>query len=202
MNKRKLHHIWTIVRPIKPIYFLIVAGVLALTCVLSLRQNNLNMIKLRDKVYAADQQNGDTETALRHLREYVYTHMHTDLSSGGNSIKPPIQLKYRYDRLVAAAQAQSANQTSKVYSDAQAECERQFPVGLSGSGRIPCIQAYVYSHGPSQVSIPDALYKFDFVSPRWTPDLAGLSLVGAVMFGLIGSVMFIADWWFKTATRD
>jgi hypothetical protein len=35
------------------------------------------------------------------------------------------------------------NTTQKVYTDAQNYCERLFPTGLSGSGRVPCIEDYV-----------------------------------------------------------
>ena len=76
---------------------LFVLGVLI--SISALRHNNQTMINLRDEVYAADKNNGDVNTALKNLRQYVYSHMNTDLSSGGNSIKPPIQLKYTYQRL-------------------------------------------------------------------------------------------------------
>jgi hypothetical protein len=135
------------------------------------------MIRLRDAVYQADEKNGDVETSLRHLREHVYAHMNTDLAGGANAIRPPIQLKHRYERLVAAEKAKVSTDNSRIYSDAQVDCERRFPQGLSGSNRIPCIQEYVASKGVTEKPIPDALYKFDFVSPRWSPDWAGWSLV-------------------------
>src|ERR1700709_495416 len=102
MNKRKLHHYWTRLSAVKPWYFLLIAALFGVIFVSSMRHNNLKMIQLRDKVTQADQQNGDVETALRNLRGYVYAHMNTNLSAGPNAIKPPIQLKYRYERLVQA----------------------------------------------------------------------------------------------------
>lgn len=184
MDKRQLHHLWTKLRLVRPWYFLAAAAVFAVLAVGGLRQNNLHMIRLREAVYKADEQNGDVETALRKLREYVYAHMNTDLASGTNAIKPPVQLKYRYERLAAGEKARVSAENSKIYSNAQAECERRFPQSFSGSGRIPCIQEYVASHTIQEVPIPDSLYKFDFVSPRWSPDVAGWSLVLAgVCFG-------------------
>jgi hypothetical protein len=207
IDKGHLHHAWTKIRVIKPWYFLALAAVFGLISIFALRHNNLAMIKLREQVYQADEKDGDAETALRNLREYVYGHMNTDLSSGNNTIKPPIQLKHRYERLVAAQQSQQISANSKVYSDAQIDCERRFPQGLYGSGRIPCIQEYVDSHGAgvdtSQVPpIQDSLYKFDFVSPRWSPDLAGWSLVATVIFGGLAVLTFISDWWLRSTLRD
>ncbi len=202
MDKKHLHHIWRRLRPIKPWYFLVLALVFGVISIWALRQNNLNMIQLRDTVYQADQNNGDVEGALRELREYIYSHMNTDLASGTNGIRPPIQLKYRYERLVTD-QAQSASaENAKIYSDAQAECERQFPQGLSGSGRIPCIQEYVASRGIQTPEIPAALYQFDFISPRWTPDVAGWSLVAAVVCGLLFVASFISNRWLTYQLRD
>jgi hypothetical protein len=202
MDKRKLHHVALKVRPIKPVYFLVLAVIFGLISVWALRQNNLNMIALRNTVYQADQNDTDIETPLRNLREYVYSHMNTNLTSGGNSIYPPIQLKYRYERLIAA-QAQGASaENAKIYTDAQAECERRFPQGLSGGGRIPCIQEYVASKGVKQIDIPVSLYQFDFISPRWTPDLAGLSLVVSGVFSVLFVVSFISNRWMRHQLRD
>lgn len=202
MDKRHLHHLWRRIRPIKPVYFLLIAVMFGLISVFALRQNNLNMIKLRDAVYQADEQNGDVEGALRTLREYVYAHMNTSLTSGNNAIYPPIQLKYRHERLIAA-QAQTATaENAKIYTDAQADCEKRFPAGLSGSGRIPCIQEYVASRGIQTTEIPAALYQFDFVTPRWTPDLAGLSLVATAIFGGLFAFTAVSDRLIRNKLRD
>ena len=149
----------------------------------ALRHNNQTMIQLRAEVFAADQADGDVNAALNNLREYVYSHMNTDLSSGGNAIKPPIQLKYTYERLLESQQQAASN--SKVYNDAQTYCQEKIPasVSISGRGRIACVQDYVVNHGVNPSSIPTGLYEFDFVSPVWSPDLAGWSLVfTALMF--------------------
>jgi len=166
-----------------------------------MRHNNLVMIQLRDKVTQADQQNGDVETALRNLREYVYAHMNTDLASGPNAIHPPIQLKYRYDRLVQAEKDRAANANSQVYTDAQHYCEQLYPGSFSGGPRVPCIKDYVSSHGTTEQTIPDALYKFDFVSPAWSPDLAGWSMIAMVLFFVLFIVFYILDKWMKSSLR-
>lgn len=202
MDKKHLHHIWRLIRPIKPRYFLAIAIVFGLISVYGLRQNNLNMIKLRTAVFAADEQNGNTEAALHQLREYVYAHMNTNLAGGDNAIYPPIQLKYSYDRAIAALRT-STPDNAQIYNNAQQECEKQFPRGLSGSGRIPCIQQYVATHGvQEEATIPVSLYEFDFVSPPWSPDLAGISMVIAGLSAVLALASFASERWLKLQLRD
>jgi hypothetical protein len=194
MNKKKLHHFLTI---LKKINLFILGGLIiffGLVSVFSLRANNQKMIELRAAVFKTDEDNGDIEAALKALREHVYSHMNTNLSAGANAVKPPIQLKYRYERLVAAEQAKASAINSKVYTDAQTDCERRFPSGFSGSNRLPCITEYLDSHGVEVQSVPDALYKFDFVSPAWTPDLAGWSLVITALLLLIFILRILSSW--------
>jgi hypothetical protein len=197
MNKRYLHHVWTSLRRVKPWYFLVIAVISTTVCVFALRANNQQMLELRQAVYAADENNGDVNGALQKLQAYVTAHMNTNLNSGSSTVYPPIQLKYTYDRLV---QAQRGGQTGdQLYSAAQAYCEQQNPTDVSGRNRIPCIQQYVQAHGGAQVptTVPDALYKFSFISPRWSPDLAGWSLVLTGLSWLMFVATLIAGRWFK-----
>lgn len=181
---------------------LVVAIVSAVVCVTALRNNNLKALQLRDQVLQVDKDNGDVETALRELREFIYGHMNTDLASGSNAIKPPIQLKYRYERLLKAEQERSSVENSQIYTAAQADCEKRFPVGLSGSGRIPCIEEYLTANGVTQNKIEDDLYKFDFVSPNWSPDLAGWSLIVASLSLALFVIRFGMERWLHAELRD
>lgn len=203
MNKRKLHHIWHKLHVLSYWYFLIGFVIWTGIAVGALRSNNLTALKLRDQVLAVDQANGDVEAALRELRQYVYSHMNTDLASS-TSVYPPIQLKYRYERLVEAAKASQPTQNT-VYADAQAYCEKNFPESFYGAGRLPCIQNYIDTHPVGQdappPNIPDSLYKFDFASPRWSPDLAGWSLVLAGLFGVLFVVRFSLERWMRSSLR-
>jgi len=197
MNKRQLHHLWRRLRLIKPWYFLVFALLSAVVCLFALRANNEQMIKLRTAVYTADEQSGDTLGALQKLQAYVTAHMNTDLSSGPDGVYPPVQLKYTYDRLVKAQSDQTAQANGKVYTDAQAHCEQQNSTDVSGRNRVPCIEQYVQTHTTPLKPIPDALYKFSFISPAWSPDLAGWSMVVAALSALLFVLTFIVDRWFK-----
>lgn len=194
---------WTQVRRIKPWYFLIITVLFAGLSVYELRQNNLNMVSLRAAVYAADKNNGNVNGALKNLQAYVTSHMNTDLSSGPNGAYPPIQLQYTYERLQQAQAQQQLSQTqanTTLYTQAQTYCQQQDSTDFSGHNRVPCIIQYVQSHGISNFTvqtIPPSLYEFDFVSPSWSPDLAGWSLVATSL----SFILFIATWqtdrWFK-----
>ena len=194
MNKRRLHHIWTGIRPIRPLYFFAAAGVCLVVGVFALRANNLKMVELRNAVYQADKDNGDVSKALTELQRHVTAHMNTSLSSGNSTVYPPIQLKYTYERL-REANVKTSNE--QLYIDAQAHCERLNPTDFSGRNRVPCIQQYVESRGVQQKPIPESLYKYDFVSPTWSPDLAGLSLLGSALFMILGIGFWLVNRWFK-----
>lgn len=185
MDKKALHHLWTHrIRPVKVWYLLVAFALTATVTVVALRANNLHMIKLRDQVYQADKNNGDVEGALQTLRAYVYTHMNTELATSTN-VYPPIQLKYTYERLQTAEAARVKAQNDTIYNDAQHYCEQQIPTGFSGRYRISCVEDYVKSHNVVAKNIPDAMYKFDFVSPSWSPDLAGWSLLVTILLGIL-----------------
>jgi hypothetical protein len=198
MNKRHLHHLWRRFRVLKPWYFLIITVIAGAISFFALRNNYTHMVQLREAVYTADEQNGDVGTALNNLRNYVYQHMNTNLSSGNTGIYPPIQLKYTYDRLVQAQGNATAAQNSKIYTDAQAYCEQQNSADFSGRNRVPCIEDYVSKHNAGRTAtIPDSLYKFNFISPTWSPDLAGWSLLVAILSLLAAVFLFVLQRWFK-----
>jgi hypothetical protein len=197
MNKRHLHHVWRTFRKIRPVYFLVIAAVSGIICAFALRDNNQHMIGLRDTVYQADKSGTGLDVALNNLRTYVYAHMNTNLSGGPDAVYPPLQLKFTYDRLVTAESARVAAVNTQVYTDAQHYCEQLYPGSFSGGPRVPCITAYVSNHGAKSNPIPDSLYKFNFASPSWSPDLAGWSMVIAIVSALVTAILFVAQRWFK-----
>lgn len=182
----------------KPAYFLTISIAFAIISVFALRANNQHMIELRNIVYAADKNNTDVSQPLKNLQAYVTTHMNTNLNAGPTPVYPPIQLRYSYERLVRAQGDAVGAANAKLYTEAQAHCEQQNSADVSGRNRIPCIEQYVQQHNPAKLTqIPDALYKFSFVSPKWSPDLAGWSIVIAVLSGLAFVVTFVRNRWFS-----
>jgi len=194
MDKGHLHHVWRIYRQAKPWYFLAAFIIFGVICLASLRHNNEEMVRLRDTVYTADENGGNVEGALRNLREYVYGHMNTSLASGPNAVHPPIQLKYTYERIEQTQESALGQGNSALYQAAQSYCEGQSNVG---SEVIACIQQYATAHGVQLAPVPASLYEFDFVSARWSPDLAGWTLVLTLLSALGFVITAPYHWWAK-----
>lgn len=197
MDSKTSHHLWLRIRPVKTWYLLVAFLISASVAVLALRHNYQSMDSLRDAVYIADQSGQGVEKALQELRAHVNVHMNTDLTGGVEGIYPPIHLKATYDRLVAAEQARVDDVNSRVYTEAQAHCEQLYPGSFSGGPRVPCIEQYVKTHGTTVQTIPDALYKFDFASPKWSPDLAGWMIVASAGLLSLAILRFFVGSWLK-----
>jgi hypothetical protein len=168
--------------------FLVIGVVSGLICVAALRANNETMIKLRNDVFQADASGGDVQAALNKLEGWVTAHMNTQLTTG-TSVYPPIQLQYTYERLLATEQAQLDQQTAALAPAAQAYCQAH-PSTFAQNG-VTCIQQYDIDHGVKQMPIPDSLYKFDFISPSWSPDLAGWMLLTSGLSFLAALILLV-----------
>jgi hypothetical protein len=163
----------------------------------ALRKNNVQMIHLRDEVILADREGRDVNKPLDDLRQHVYIHMNANLTSGDTAIRPPIQLKETYDKLVRGERKRISDINKQVMADATKTCERRFGAGLLATGRVQCVQSYLTSHSVKEKEIPKELYQFDFVAPIWSPDLAGWSLLLAGIFLLLFVVRFSLEKWMR-----
>ncbi|HVS58735.1 MAG TPA: hypothetical protein VHD60_03275 [Candidatus Saccharimonadales bacterium] len=191
-------------RYVKPWYFLGLGVLSIMVAILAMRSNYTHMTQLRDAVYAADKSGQGVTLALQDLQHYVTHHMNTNLATP-NGVYPPIQLKYTYDRLVQAHSEQIVKhdaQNAQVYADAQTYCDS---ITYTSTTRTDCLQQYVNAHGVKSTvqlqTIPDSLYKFDFASPRWSPDLAGWSWVAAVIALVLFVVLLSVDIWQRHLKR-
>lgn len=197
MHKRILHHYERRLRPISGWYFLVIAVFFLSISAFALRQNNLKMLELREAVFQADEAGEGIEEALRDLRAHVHSHMNTNLVTSDDAIRPPIQLTHEYGRLLEERQADARARNSKVYAEAERICEGRFPAGQLANGRVQCVEQYVRENGVTVPTVPKELYQFDFVSPRWSADLAGWTL----LFGLLSLGLFVLrmllEGWFR-----
>lgn len=197
-----LRRTWKRLKPINTWYFFGAFLIFLAIGTYAIRQNNLRSIELREVVIETDKNNGDIETALRDLREHIHSHMNAGLSS--STITQPIQLKYRYERLIEQEQQRVAEENKELYAAAEANCNQQFGEGSSLRDQfVPCVQEYILANGGDSVSeIPDDLYKFDFVAPRWSPDLAGWSLLASGVFLALFLIRFLTERWFISELED
>lgn len=192
MDKPHLHHLWVRIRRPSLIFLTVGFVIFFVLSILALRQNNLNMLKLKQAVYLADEKNENLEQSLTSLRNYVYSHMNTNMRSATSS-EAPIQLINQFNRYISAEQARLAvnGDSSRVYADAQASCERP---DLTLTARAQCIQEYVVVHGGDfrELNVPPKeLYAYDFASPRFTFDLAGVSIILSIILFILLIVRLI-----------
>lgn len=150
-----------------------------------LRLNNIGMLERRDAVYAADKA-GDSEilkNRLYDLQRYVSAHMNA------NPDRIALEGQYQRDSEKAKARAEasgSSNPNGNVYQKAADVCD---PIGRAQGWRWPdpryiaCVDQELSKYPAatgmtSGIQLPDVnLYYHSFVSPIWSPDFAGWSVI-------------------------
>jgi cytochrome c1 len=161
-----------------------------------LRLNNVGMVERRESVYAADKAADDDEVLdrLYDLQRYASSHMN---ASTGDVY---LDKKYQRDvervvRETEVANRESSDRSAELLYQAYAICRDRFP-GYSS--------AYTQCVGAEQDKIPEnaigvtraefppvALYKHNFISPVWSPDFAGWSVLITVFLGVAVIIRFI-----------
>ena len=167
--------------------------------VVGLIGNSNGAVERFDRLVAVDAAGGDVEEALTDLREYIYSHMNTELG-GPNGIYPPIQLNGTYQRLVEAEKARVTKVNEAVRLEADRVCAAQFGPGQI-QARAQCNGEYIEANGTSEQEIDESFYKFNYVAPRWSPDLAGFSLIAAIIFGILALYNGLHHWYVKRTIR-
>lgn len=162
---------------------------LALASAIFLRQNNLNMAKLRDQLVAVDD-TGDVnqvQQAARKLQNYVAHHMNTTTGR--------VALQTLYNRAAEQAMAQSKPPeiSTDVYQQATNDCKPQL-INYGYRAWASCVATKVGLNATTilataEVSAPDPdLYYVDYAPARWSFDLAGVSLL---LFCLDAAILVI-----------
>jgi hypothetical protein len=167
---------------------LVVLLVLAIFIALTfLRLNNIGMVERRSAVLAADTigDGSKTITRLYDLQRFVSAHMNTDMGKG-------LYLQSSYDRDVQKADNTASNDTNangNIYKKAQEVCAPRFTrystaylqCTLGELNKYPAASAII-----SSVNYPDPnTYLHVFVSPVWSPDFAGWSVLVSILLGLM-----------------
>ena len=156
------------------------------------------MTAKRDAVLAADEQ-GDAKAikqALIDLQEYVSSHMNTSLGNGIYLAK-----QYERDRTAALeAAASSTNPNAALYQQAAIDCQERWQGGVESfrNDYVACVAERVRALGAAAgpntgLNLPRVEnYHYNFVSPRWSVDLAGFAiLLGSVIVVRIALVIIL-----------
>lgn len=173
---------------------LVVCGFISATF---LRLNNVGMVERRDAVEAADK-SGDTvavERRLYDLQRYVSVHMNAD----PGRIALEQSYKKAYEQRLKEFETEIAGQSSNdVVAKVRQACDARAQQGGYGHfstaadpryvacvneewSKYPAAQASNYSF----VAPSTAPYYHSFISPLWSSDFAGWSLVVTALVGLI-----------------
>lgn len=151
------------------------------------------MIERRDAVYAADEAGNSEATIdrLYDLQRYVAAHMNTSLGAG-------IYLEASYNRdkqaLLDSASADS-NPNGNIYKKAQEVCAPQF--SRYSAAYVACTTSELAKYPAAselnnEVKLPQDLYRHAFISPIWSPDFAGWSVLVCVALALMIAIRLIS----------
>lgn len=192
-DKRQLKRTMKRLERIKTWQLLILVLLMAFVSATLLRLNNVGMLQRREAVLSADA-DGDQQAIQNRLYELqVYSNKHMNASTGD------IYLTKQYERdskavVDAAAAQQSAN--TPITAQAYENCRRSFSTWSLAA--VQCVSDEVARLTPAgedgtiKVSFPDPkLYRHSFVSPAWSPDFAGFSVLITGVIAVIAVIRII-----------
>ena len=173
MDKKKVKHNLNQLRRIKTwqlVILLILAGFISATF---LRLNNIGMLDRRNAVIAADtvSDNNVTQSRLYDLQRYVSAHMNTDMGKG-------IYLEASYKRDVQTAYTKaSGTSNGNIYKKAQEVCAPRYTSWSPAYVQCTVTELAKYPSADALVLPKADMYLHSYVSPLWSPDFAGWSLL-------------------------
>jgi hypothetical protein len=194
-RKFKRYAIWPTWRLIFTSIFFLAAGLLFL------RQNNITALEGYHQVIKADQNGGSVYEKLDQLQKFTFGHLNSNIGQ-------PVQLVNTYNRdaqkvfeeAQARLDAQDGSDSQRdVYLEAQKACEAR---GIPIAARAQCAADYALANNPGiessklEVKLPDrSLYSFQFSSPRWAWDGAGISILLSAVF-FVGAMFRMTLAWY------
>lgn len=191
LDRKALHYQLKRISHIKTWQLLALLVVMCVIAASLLRLNNLAMMDHRDRVEKADASGNMQEVRkqLIALQEYVTSHMNTSLDKG-------IYLEKSYERdqaaAVEAASNDSGNPNATIQQQAAIECRARFHGGVASyrNDYVRCVAermaALAPSSDPTHLKLPQAEnYHYNFFSPFWSADPAGIVVLICVMLASV-----------------
>ncbi len=193
-DRKSLSRIYARIRHVKTWQLCVILIIGLIISASLLRLNNITMEHYRNAVYGADK-SGNKEAiknSLVDLQRYVARHMNTSLLNG-------VYLQEEYNRALdtwdKSAQS-STNPNAAVYQQASIECRARWHGGVASfrNDYVGCVAERVRALGVADD--PGAItarpnpedYHYNYVSPLWSPDIAGFTVL---FCGLIASVIML-----------
>lgn len=158
-----------------------------------LRLNNIGMVERRNAVLSADKvgDNYKIRDRLYDLQRYVTSHMNTNMSKGVY-----LEATYRKDvQKIYEAASDQTNPNGNIYKKAQEVCEPQFSYWSDAYIQCTINELEKYPESEDLVSLvqlpnPDS-YLHVYLSPFWSPDFAGWSVLICVVILIMILFRFI-----------
>lgn len=190
-DKRKVRSTLRFLQHVRTWQLCVILILCAFLAATFLRLNNIGMTERRSAVIAADEA-GDsavTQQRLFALQRYVNSHMNADpgrIAFIGQHQRDSQKLKDE-----AASQGAS---DGNVYQKAAAVCD---PIARAQNWRWPdprytqCVDTelskYPAASGPvMSIKVPNvSMYYHSYVSPSWSPDFAGFSILVCIVIALM-----------------
>jgi hypothetical protein len=188
-DKRQIRRNMKQLQRVQTWQLLVLLVLLAFVAATFLRLNNIGMVQRRDAVLSADKA-ADTAgmtDRLYDLQRYAASHM--------NANTGPFYLDQQYKRDVEKLVTEASvvtNPYGNINAEVDTLCRSRF--SSYSQAWVQCfaeeLGKYPAAPDPAgQVTLPSAdLYRYDFISPRWSPDFAGWS----VLVCLVIVVMILA----------
>ncbi len=155
-----------------------------------LRLNNVGMIERRDAVMTADQScdRAVLKNRLYDLQRYVSSHMNTDLGSRGVALEGLYNCDYQD---IFKKQQTYQNENGNIFKRVQDICAPRY--SSNSQAYKDCVNSELANFPQGQelldiVTLPTEPYYHAFVSPRWSPDMAGFAVL---ITGAIGAVIIL-----------
>ncbi len=195
-DKRELVHYLYALQKMKIWQLLLLFVLLFGISAIFLRLNNVGMIERREAVYSADKI-GDNEQIhgrLYDLQRYASSHM--------NAATGEVYLteKYKRDSGEIAKKLQRQSSKGSVYARADKICRPRFlKDGFFSQAYLNCIKEETTklpssSQLETKFDPPDpSLYTFEFYSPLWSFDFAGVSVVLTALLAVVIVIRTIAS---------
>lgn len=181
-DKRQIHKNIKRLQVIKTWQLVILFILMCFVSATFLRLNNTGMIERRNAVYAADK-SGDTQNVSSRIYDLQrFSTAHMNASTG------PVYLQESYNRDARTAMAGPASGASSDSPQARADaiCNPNLQTHGYSLAYQTCMLNELTKAGqvadPAAMKLPaPALYRYNFVSPLWSADFAGWSLVVTVL---------------------